>query len=124
MVCDLELYTKIVPASCKLLIRKDRITLKLAKIHKENWPQLQPENKPAKPATNSSDPSAGLMDLMRDMYQSGDDNMKRVIAEAFVGLVGGYLSRQKHSRDSLPVIWQMRCELFVRITCVSLHFLP
>lgn len=33
----------------------------------------------------NDDPSAGLMDLMRDMYQSGDDNMKKVIAEAFVG---------------------------------------
>lgn len=28
------------------------------------------------------------MDLMRDMYQSGDDNMKKVIAEAFVGEMG------------------------------------
>ena len=36
----------------------------------------------------SDDPSAGLMDLMRDMYQSGDDNMKKVIAEAFVREVG------------------------------------
>ena len=52
--------------------------------HPEDWLQLQPENKPIRPNPKSDDPSAGLMDLMRDMYQSGDDNMKKVIAEAFV----------------------------------------
>ena len=83
-----ELYSKIVPSSCKLIVRKDRVTLKLAKLHQESWLQLQPENKPIRPSSKSDDPSAGLMDLMRDMYQSGDDNMKKVIAEAFVGEMG------------------------------------
>lgn len=83
-----ELYSKIVPSSCKLLVRKDCITLKLAKLHPENWLQLQPENKPVRSTPKSDDPSAGLMDLMRDMYQSGDDNMKKVIAEAFVREMG------------------------------------
>ena len=78
-----KLYSKIVPSSCKLIVRKDRVTLKLAKLHQESWLQLQPENKPIRPSSKSDDPSAGLMDLMRDMYQSGDDNMKKVIAEAF-----------------------------------------
>ena len=79
-----ELYSKIVPSTSKLLVRKGRVTLKLSKLHPEDWLQLQPENKPIRPNPKSDDPSAGLMDLMRDMYQSGDDNMKKVIAEAFV----------------------------------------
>ena len=30
-----------------------------------------------------ADPSAGLMDMMKKMYEDGDDNMKRTIAEAW-----------------------------------------
>ena len=29
------------------------------------------------------DPSAGLMDMMKKMYDEGDENMKRTIAEAW-----------------------------------------
>lgn len=32
---------------------------------------------------DKKDPSAGIMDMMRDMYEDGDDQMKRTIAEAF-----------------------------------------
>lgn len=31
----------------------------------------------------SDDPSAGLMDMMRQMYEDGDDDMKRTIAKAW-----------------------------------------
>ena len=29
------------------------------------------------------DPSAGMMNMMKKMYEDGDDNMKRTIAEAW-----------------------------------------
>lgn len=29
------------------------------------------------------DPSAGIMNMMKKMYEEGDDNMKRTIAEAW-----------------------------------------
>ncbi len=31
----------------------------------------------------NKDPSAGLMDMMKQMYENGDDNMKRMIAETW-----------------------------------------
>ena len=33
-------------------------------------------------ANKDEDPSAGIMNLMKKMYEEGDDNMKRTIAEA------------------------------------------
>ena len=32
---------------------------------------------------DKKDPQAGLMDLMKNMYQEGDDEMKRTIAQAW-----------------------------------------
>lgn len=32
---------------------------------------------------DNKDPSAGLMDLMKQMYEDGDDDMKRTIAKAW-----------------------------------------
>lgn len=32
---------------------------------------------------NSSDPTAGIMNLMKQMYEEGDDEMKRTIAKAW-----------------------------------------
>ena len=32
---------------------------------------------------NSEDPSAGLMSMMKQMYEDGDDEMKRTIAKAW-----------------------------------------
>jgi calcyclin binding protein len=31
----------------------------------------------------SADPSAGLMDMMREMYENGDPEMKKIIAESW-----------------------------------------
>lgn len=36
-----------------------------------------------KPKTDTDDPSAGIMDLMKKMYDEGDDDMKRTIAKAW-----------------------------------------
>ena len=36
-----------------------------------------------KPETDESDPQAGLMNMMKKMYDDGDDDMKRTIAKAW-----------------------------------------
>ena len=36
-----------------------------------------------KAPTNEKDPNAGLMDMMKEMYQNGDPEMKKIIAESF-----------------------------------------
>lgn len=39
---------------------------------------------PAKKVDKNKNPEAGLMEMMKEMYDQGDDNMKRTITEAFV----------------------------------------
>ncbi len=47
--------------------------------------------KPPPKSDDSSDPGAGLMNLMKQMYDDGDDEMKRTIAKAWT-----------ESRDKTP----------------------
>ena len=54
----------------------------------ENWPGLraaEAEKKAPKFDTpeKDADPSASLMTMMKQMYQDGDDEMKRTIAKAW-----------------------------------------
>jgi calcyclin binding protein len=37
----------------------------------------------------NKDPGAGMMEMMKEMYNSGDDNMKKMIAESFSKAQGG-----------------------------------
>lgn len=71
-----------------MVVNNNNVTIRLQKVKKgTNWPQLiQKEDKFkaddfGKDA--AKDPSAGLMDMMKKMYEEGDDNMKRTIAEAW-----------------------------------------
>ena len=86
-----KLNHDIIPQECKLLIRKDRITMKLKKAHdKESWYQLQPEERKFDNMKDTEDdPTGGLMKLMKNMYDTGDDNMKRAIAEAMTKAQSG-----------------------------------
>ncbi len=56
----------------------------------EKWSHLRAVEKAAardkvKPPSmdESSDPSAGIMNMMKQMYDDGDDEMKRTIAKAW-----------------------------------------
>ena len=35
------------------------------------------------PDTDKGDPTQSLMDMMKNLYQTGDDDMKKVIAESW-----------------------------------------
>lgn len=48
----------------------------------DHWADLTAKRR--KEAGAKEDPMGGVMDLMKDMYESGDDNMRRVIGEAMV----------------------------------------
>jgi len=84
----------IVPEKSKHIVKKDKIVVKL---HKKSgglesgglgggfdmWTKLtDPKWKDKK--KKSTDPTAGLMDMMKDMYDTGDENMKKVIGEAML----------------------------------------
>ena len=70
-------------AKSKYVVKPNKIIIKLGKVKGEygydSWTQLTAKKKKTK--EEKSDPSAGIMDLMKDMYDSGDDNMRKMIGE-------------------------------------------
>ncbi|KAJ3424337.1 calcyclin-binding protein [Anaeramoeba flamelloides] len=68
-------------------IKRNRIELILKKTSKEHWQQLRFKKNPYKnlgdEKDKDEDPQAGMMNLMKKMYQEGDDETKRMIAESW-----------------------------------------
>lgn len=67
----------------KFLIFPDMVLVMLSKTDQgQKWAGVTAEDAKAtearKPKMNSDDPSAGMMDLMKQMYDEGDDKMKQV----------------------------------------------
>lgn len=84
-----KLEHSIVPEKSKYIVKADKIVVKLHKVKGEYggtfsiWTKLtDPKWKDKK--KKDADPSAGLMDMMKDMYDSGDANMKKIIGEAML----------------------------------------
>ena len=51
----------------------------------DNWMELTGKAKKVDPDTGKEkEPGAALMDMMKDMYDNGDDTMKKAIGEAMV----------------------------------------
>ncbi|XP_046984855.1 calcyclin-binding protein [Schistocerca americana] len=86
-ICNL--LEKIIVAKCYWKKKGDTLIVFLAKKSPgANWSHMTSVEKkasePKVPKLNhSDDPSAGLMDMMKQMYQEGDDEMKRTIAKAW-----------------------------------------
>lgn len=71
---------------CKFIVKPDRVTIKLRKVKGqysyENWTDLVPKRR--KTEKEKDDPTAGIMDMMKDMYDSGDEATKKAIGEAML----------------------------------------
>ncbi|XP_038895420.1 calcyclin-binding protein [Benincasa hispida] len=79
-----KLNKEIVPEKCKLLVKPTRAVITLYKASKGNWLDLNLKEDKLKPGLDKErDPMAGIMDLMKNMYDEGDDEMKRTIAKAW-----------------------------------------
>lgn len=62
------------------------VILFLAKANSDHWVDLikvQKEPKKVPKLDENSDPSTGIMNLMKQMYEEGDDEMKRTIMKAW-----------------------------------------
>lgn len=106
-----NLEKNIVPDGCKCVVKSNKIVLKLQKIkgaHSyEHWTHLTAKKKvdPAAAKSKKDDPTAGqltivhnwsiqtfnalrpclgLMDMMKDLYEDGDESMRKVIGEAML----------------------------------------
>lgn len=71
------------PATSKLLVKSDRLVVKLGKTKGkygyESWTELVAK-KPRK-EDKKDDPQSSIMDMMKDLYETGDDNMRKIIGE-------------------------------------------
>ena len=48
----------------------------------DSWTQLTAKKDKATKAAHKADPQSSIMDMMKDMYNDGDDSMKKMIGEA------------------------------------------
>jgi len=101
----LNLLSDIDPAASYFKCKSDMIAIFLRKVDTgKNWSHVTEKEKktvektmpkmddPAA-AADPADPQAGLMTMMKKMYEEGDDDMKRTISKAFTE------SREKSARE-------------------------
>ncbi|KAL8448319.1 hypothetical protein Emed_003849 [Eimeria media] len=81
------LYAPIDPQKSNFSVKKDSVTLRLAKLRSgEHWDSIaQPvhQRNAIPPPDLSSDPSESIMTMMKSLYNQGDSEMKRTIAKAW-----------------------------------------
>ena len=88
----LNLNNDIIPDSSSVKITKTGATISMKKAASGKWNDLKVshEKKEDMPKPDkSADPQAGMMDMMKKMYDEGDDDMKRQIGKSM------YESQQK-----------------------------
>lgn len=66
-------------------VKTNSITITLAKKEKGHWDDVKEKAAMFKPKEKGKeeDPQASLMNMMKDMYDNGDDDMKRMIAQSW-----------------------------------------
>eukprot|EP00752_Nemacystus_decipiens_P016407 g14664.t1 len=82
-----NLEKDIVADESKILVKRDKVIVKLQKVKAEfgsydNWSNLAAKKQ--KKVDAKADPQAGLMDMMKDMYDEGDESTKKLIGEAML----------------------------------------
>lgn len=106
MLQVLKLAHKIIPSECSCRIKAGKIIIALKKQEEgKTWGTLTEAERKAKEAKDAkfsskdadtpSDPSSGIMDMMKKMYDEGDDDMKRMIKKTW------YESQQKQQAGGI-----------------------
>jgi calcyclin binding protein len=83
---------------CKIIVKADKILVKLAKRKTDYggfdyWTKLTDTKKSKKEADTSKDPQQSIMQLMKQMYDEGDDSMKKMIGETMLKQRNGELGK-------------------------------
>jgi calcyclin binding protein len=89
------------PKTSKYVVKSDKVVIKLGKQKKEYggydmWSNLsakKPKKIGSDGKSNKDDPASSIMDLMKDLYESGDDNMKKMIGETMMKQRRGELDK-------------------------------
>ena len=83
-----NLDKKINVAESKIVVKKNKITIKMKKVKGEfgydSWLDLTAKRPKLTDDGKEKDPGASLMDMMKDMYDNGDDTMKKALGEAML----------------------------------------
>lgn len=98
-----SLDKEIDPTLSKFVVKSNKIVIKLQKKKGEYgsydyWSDLnskKTKKKNEKENDKNKDPSASIMELMKDMYDSGDDNMRKIIGETMMKQREGKLGKDK-----------------------------
>jgi len=88
------------PEKSKFVIKKHKIIVKLAKVKAEygsyeSWQNLSSKKSKKSKDKMKSNPSDSIMEMMKDMYDSGDDNMRKVIGETMLKQRNGELGKDR-----------------------------
>jgi calcyclin binding protein len=91
----------IVPEKSKYVVKADKIVVKLQKVKGEYgsydyWSKL---TDPKRKEKKNKDPAASITDMMKEMYENGDDNMKKMIGETMLKQRNGELNKDKGMGD-------------------------
>eukprot|EP00250_Pteridium_aquilinum_P024493 c2915_g1_i1 orf=463-1095(-) len=78
-----HLCKAIAPEKCSFIVKPTRITIILKKLDKGTWADLHGKEDKSKPQADDKEPMSGLMQLMKNMYDDGDEEMKKNIAKAY-----------------------------------------
>jgi len=77
-------------------VKTDKVVLKLAKVKGEygfdHWSELVSKKTKLK-GKGKEDPSQGIMEMMKEMYDNGDDKMKKMIGETMLKQRNGELGK-------------------------------
>jgi len=94
----IELQKEIIPEQSKAVVKKNSIVLKLKKKKGEDgtydyWPSLtHPKGKTRVEDINKKNPSAGIMEMMKDLYNDGDEKTRKMIGKAMQNRQDGKVS--------------------------------
>lgn len=87
------------PSKSKFIVKSEKIIVKLCKIKQgdyggyDYWTKLSDKKAREKSNKIKDDPQSSIMDLMKQMYDDGDDNMKKIIGETMMKQQRGELSK-------------------------------
>ncbi|CAA7023880.1 unnamed protein product [Microthlaspi erraticum] len=85
-----KLHGEILPEKCKVLVKPKRIVITMFKSSRGNWLDIHHKENKIKPSfEKEKDPMAGIMDLMKNMYEGGDEEMKKTVAKAWTDARSG-----------------------------------
>ena len=94
------------PDKSKFTVKANKVIIKLAKVKTSEyggfdyWTKLSDPKKGSKGAgsggnTPKDDPSASIMNMMKQMYEDGDDNMKKIIGETMMKQRNGEMNKDQ-----------------------------